>query len=60
MFISVVVIIQSLPFRYISISYEKNPSFSVDVEPHTLQVLFLPPFSEHFTKREQKNQMRTS
>lgn len=45
MFISVVIIIQSFPFGYISISYEKNPSFSVDVEPHTLQVLLLPPFS---------------
>lgn len=45
MFISVVIIIQSLPSGYVSISYEKNPSFSVDVEPHTLQVLLLSPFS---------------
>lgn len=50
MFISVVIIIQSLPFRYVSISYQKNSSFSVDVEPHTLQVLLLPPFSAQFTK----------
>ena len=50
MFISVVIIIQSLPFRYVSISYQKNSSFSIDVEPHTLQVLLLPPFSAHFTK----------
>ena len=50
MFISVVIIIQSLPFRYVSISYQKNSSFSIDVEPHTLQVLLLPPFSAHSTK----------
>lgn len=41
-FISVVIIIQSFSFCYVSACNQQDPTLSVDIESHTFHVLLLP------------------
>lgn len=44
MFISVIIIIQSLSLWDISIGNQQNPTLAIDIKSHTFQVLLLSPF----------------
>lgn len=48
---AIIVVVEPLPFGYISVSNEQYPTLPINIVPHTFKVLLLPAFPKLHKKR---------